>query len=94
MAATIDNVVLSGLMQDEYASLAAAGASGTSVSTEEMCDALAKAIADHLNATIVASYTAHAHPVNAIPSTLVTTATIGLGSVGLISGETDTTDTP
>lgn len=62
MASSIDPDSLSALMQAAYASLASAGDSGTPVTTEQMCDALASAIATEVNNTIVASYFAHTHP--------------------------------
>ena len=80
-------------MQSAFATLAVRADSAMDVTIAEMCDVVADAVAAEVNATVVTSYTAHAHPVNAVPATLSTTATIGLGPVGILSGSTDTTDT-
>ena len=61
MAATVDPVNLSSLMQAQLLPLQSLGASGTEVTMAQMCDAMATAIAAEVNATIVASYTAHFH---------------------------------
>lgn len=77
MAATVDAANISSAMQTSYASLATRGAAGTDVTIKEMCDVVANAVAAEVNATIVATYSAHNH---------TTTATIGAGAtVGVIS---------
>lgn len=93
MAATVSASAISSAMQSAFASLAVRADTAQDVTIAEMCDVVANAVAAEVNATIVASYTAHAHGVNAVPATLVTTATVGTGSVGVLSGTTDTTDT-
>jgi hypothetical protein len=74
MAATIEVSVLSSLMQDELEDLATKGSEGESVTTEQMCNALASAIAEHLNATIVLSYQTHTHPYVDTPAGAATTS--------------------
>lgn len=61
MASSVSATSLSTLMQSELATLAARGASGLTVTTAEMCDALANAIATEVNNTIVSTYQTHTH---------------------------------
>lgn len=89
MAATVSASNISTAMQAAFATLALRADTAMNVTIAEMCDVVANAVATEVNATIVASYTAHAHDVGS----LVTTATVGTGSVGILSGTTDTTDT-
>lgn len=90
MTATVSASTISSAMQAAFVTLAARADSAADVTIAEMCDVVATAVANEVNAKIVASYTAHAHDVGS----LITTATIGVGSVGVLSGSTDTTDTP
>ncbi len=62
MAATVSASSISSAMQAAFASLAIRADSAQDVTIAEMCDVVADAIANEVNATIVASYFAHTHP--------------------------------